>query len=71
MTARLIRNRDVVGMDAVYQYLNGTVEDLYEPALLPDMGRCLQVLQEKIQGKKRIRIVGDYDIDGICSTYLL
>ena len=71
VTARLIRNRDVVGMDAVYQYLNGTVEDLYEPALLPDMGRCLQVLQEKIQGKKRIRIVGDYDIDGICSTYLL
>ena len=71
VTARLIRNRDVVGMDAVYQYLNGTVEDLYEPMLLPDMGRCLEVLQRKIEEKKRIRIVGDYDIDGICSTYLL
>lgn len=71
VTARLIRNRDVVGMDAVYQYLNGTVEDLYEPMLLPDMGRCLEVIQRKIEEKKRIRIVGDYDIDGICSTYLL
>lgn len=71
VTARLIRNRDVVGMDAVYQYLNGTVADLYEPMLLPDMGRCLEVLQRKIEEKKRIRIVGDYDIDGICSTYLL
>ena len=71
VTARLIRNRDVVGMDAVYQYLNGTVEDLYEPMLLPDMGRCLEVIQRKIEEKKRIRIVGDYDIDGTCSTYLL
>ncbi|MDO5417008.1 MAG: single-stranded-DNA-specific exonuclease RecJ [Lachnospiraceae bacterium] len=71
VTARLIRNRDVVGMDAVYQYLNGTVEDLYEPALLPDMARALEVLQRKIEEKKPVRIVGDYDIDGICSTYLL
>lgn len=71
VTARLIRNRDVVGMDAVYQYLNGTVADLYEPMLLPDMGRCLEVLQRKIEERKQIRIVGDYDIDGICSTYLL
>lgn len=71
ITARIIRNRDVIGLDAVYQYLHGTVEDLYEPMLLPDMGRALQVLQRKIEEGKRIRIVGDYDIDGICSTYLL
>lgn len=71
VTARIIRNRDVIGLDAVYQYLHGTVEDLYEPMLLPDMGRALQILQQKIEEGKRIRIVGDYDIDGICSTYLL
>lgn len=71
VTARIIRNRDVVGLDAVYQYLHGTVEDLYEPMLLPDMGRALQVLQRKIEEGRKIRIVGDYDIDGICSTYLL
>lgn len=71
VTARLIRNRDVCGMDAIYQYLKGTVEDLYEPMLLPDMGKALEILQGKIEEGKRIRIVGDYDIDGICSTYLL
>lgn len=71
VTARLIRNRDVCGMDAIYQYLKGTVEDLYEPMLLPDMGKALEILQRKIEEGKRIRIVGDYDIDGICSTYLL
>lgn len=71
VTARIIRNRDVIGLDAVYQYLHGTVEDLYEPMLLPEMGRALQILQRKIEEGKRIRIVGDYDIDGICSTYLL
>ncbi len=71
VTARIMRNRDVCGMDAIYQYLKGTVEDLYEPMLLPDMGKALEILQRKIEEGKRIRIVGDYDIDGICSTYLL
>lgn len=71
VTARIIRNRDVVGMDGVQQYLYGTAADLYDPMLLPDMGLALTVLQRKIQEGKRIRIVGDYDIDGICSTYLL
>lgn len=71
VTARIIRNRDVVGMDKVRQYLLGTAEDLYDPLLLPDMEPALQVLAQKIWEGKRIRIVGDYDIDGICSTYLL
>lgn len=71
VTARIIRNRDVVGMDKVRQYLLGTAEDLYDPLLLPDMEPALQVLAQKIREGKRIRIVGDYDIDGICSTYLL
>ncbi len=71
VTARIIRNRDVVGMDGVRQYLLGTAEDLYDPLLLPDMERALQVLCEKIREEEKIRIVGDYDIDGICSTYLL
>lgn len=71
VTARIIRNRDVVGMDGVYQYLYGTIKDLYDPMLLPDMGPALALLRQKIQEGRRIRIVGDYDIDGICSTYLL
>lgn len=71
VTARIIRNRNVEGMDAVYQYLKGTADDLYEPMLLPDMGRAIQILQKKLEEGARIRIVGDYDIDGICSAYLL
>lgn len=71
VTARIIRNRDVEGEAAVYKYLNGTMADLYDPHLLKDMDRAVEILAEKIQKNARIRIVGDYDIDGVCSTYLL
>lgn len=71
VTARIIRNRDVEGEAAVYKYLNGTTADLYDPHLLKDMDRAVEILAEKIQKNARIRIVGDYDIDGVCSTYLL
>ena len=71
VTARIIRNRDVVGMEAIRRYLQGTVADLYDPLLLPDMELALDVVGRKIRAGERIRIVGDYDIDGICSTYLL
>ncbi len=71
VTARIIRNRNVVGEDAISRYLNGTIHDLYDPHLLKDMDRMVAILKEKIREGKCIRIVGDYDIDGICSTYLL
>lgn len=71
VTARIIRNRDVIGEEAVDRYLNGTIRDLYSPHLLKDMDLAVSILSEKIAGKRRIRIVGDYDIDGVCSTYLL
>ncbi len=71
MTARIIRNRDVVGEEAVRRYLYGTKEDFYSPHLLKDGDRAAEILMEKIREGRRIRIVGDYDIDGVCSTYLL
>ena len=71
ITARIIRNRDVVGDKAIEQYLCGTVRDLYDPDLLPDMDRAVDILKEKIANRAKIRIVGDYDIDGVCSTYIL
>ncbi len=71
ITARLIRNRDVVGEEAVRRYLSGTVDALYEPELLPDMGPAAEILERKIQAGANIRIVGDYDIDGVCSTCIL
>ena len=71
MTARIIRNRDVCGDEAVRKFLYGTWKDLYSPYLLKDVEKAAGILLEKIETKKKIRIVGDYDIDGVCSTYLL
>ncbi len=71
VTARIIRNRDVEGEAAVFKYLKGTTADLYDPHLLKDMDRAVDILSEKIRNRASIRIVGDYDIDGVCSTYLL
>lgn len=71
VTARIIRNRDVMGHEAVEKYLNGGLKDLYSPHLLKDMDRTVAILKEKKEQLKPIRIVGDYDIDGVCSTYLL
>lgn len=71
VTARIIRNRDVVGDEALTRYLRGTLKDLYSPHLLLHMDDAVALLEEKIEGGSAIRIVGDYDIDGVCSTYLL
>lgn len=71
VTARIMRNRDVVGEEAIWRYLHGTMKDLYSPYLLKDMEKAVGILMQKIAEGKRIRIVGDYDIDGVCSTYLL
>lgn len=69
--ARLMRNRDVIGDEAIDFYLNGTVEDLYDGLLMKDMDRAVDVLKEKIEEGKKIRVIGDYDIDGVNATYIL
>lgn len=69
--ARLIRNRDVVGDEAIERYLNGTVDQMHSPELLPDLALAAEILEQKISSEAAIRIVGDYDIDGVCSTCIL
>lgn len=69
--ARLIRNRDVVGEENIRKYLFGNVEDLASPWLLKDMDKAVEILQGKIKDQAKIRIIGDYDIDGVTSTYIL
>lgn len=69
--ARIIRNRDVVEDADVRKFLHGTMDDLYAPELLKDMDKAVDILIEKISQQKKIRIIGDYDIDGVCSTYIL
>lgn len=71
VTARIIRNRDVIGEKAIEKYLHGSRKDFYSPWLLKDMEKAVAILQEKIENRNRIRLIGDYDIDGVMSTYIL
>ena len=71
VTARIIRNREVLGEQAIDEYLHGTLEHLHAPEEMKDMERAAAILQEKLQKKKKIRILGDYDIDGVQSVYIL
>lgn len=71
VTARLIRNREVMGDEAIARYLKGGVGELYDPHLLLDSDRLTDILVQKIREQKKIRIIGDYDIDGVMSTYVL
>lgn len=69
--ARLIRNRDVTDESKIREYLTGTIEDLPSPWLMKDVRKAVDILKEKISAQAKIRIIGDYDIDGVTSTYVL
>lgn len=69
--ARIMRNRGLTDLQEMNLYLHGTRGDLNDPHLLKDADLAAEILREKIKEKKRIRIIGDYDIDGIQSTYIL
>ena len=69
--ACLIRNRDIVGDEQIENYLYGTIADLGDGMLMKDMDRAVEILMEKIRESAPIRIIGDYDIDGVCATYIL
>lgn len=71
VTARLIRNRDVTGEEEIACYLHGGLSALNSPHLLKDADKLVQILTEKIRNGKKIRIIGDYDIDGVCASYIL
>ena len=69
--ARVIRNRDVVGSLQTRRFLKGGLEDLHDPCLLPDMEKAAGILCEKISAGEAVRVIGDYDVDGICASYIL
>lgn len=71
VTVRIIRNRGIREEEEMRRYLFGTLDDLYDPALLPQGEEAAALLREAISRGERIRIVGDYDIDGVCATYIL
>ena len=69
--ARLIRNRDIQDMKEIHSYLYGTLAEIPSPWKMKDMERAVQILQKKITQKKKIRSIGDYDIDGVTATCIL
>jgi single-stranded-DNA-specific exonuclease len=69
--ARIIRNREVITEEEINLYLKGTLQDLHSPWLLKDMDKAMAIIQEKISRQKKIRVIGDYDIDGVNATYIL
>jgi len=71
VVARIIRNRDVIGEDQINQYLYGEIGELYDPKLMKDLVKAVEILKSKIIEHKKIRIIGDYDIDGVQSVYIL
>lgn len=71
VVARIIRNRDIIGDEAIDKFLNGTITDLYSPNLMKDLTKSVKILSDSIRSGEQIRIIGDYDIDGICSIYIL
>ena len=70
VTARIIRNRDVREED-LELYLHGSLSDCPSPFLMKDMDETVEILGKKIREEKRIRIIGDYDVDGVCAVYIL
>lgn len=71
VTARILRNREVVGDENIRRFLTGDLKDLYNPHLLKDGERLVDILVQKVKEQKPIRIIGDYDIDGVMATYVL
>lgn len=71
ITARIIRNRNLLSEEAVDKYLNGGFLDLYPPELMLDMEEAAAILEEQIRGRKKLRVIGDYDVDGITASHIL
>lgn len=69
--ARILRNRDMTQSGEIRKFLYGTLEDCYSPWLLKDMDKAVELLLGAIREQTAIRVIGDYDVDGICSSYIL
>lgn len=71
VVARLLRNRNMTKDEEIDLFLNGTEESLHSPFLMADMEKAVVLMKDFIEEGKKIRIIGDYDIDGVCSAFIL
>ena len=71
VAVRIMRNRGLLDEREMRTYLYGTLDDLYDPRQMKGMETAAGIIEKKLIEGKKIRIIGDYDIDGVCSTYIL
>lgn len=70
VTARLLVNRGLNDFEAMGCYLAPDISQLHDPQGMKDAGKAAGILAEKISEGKKIRIIGDYDVDGVVATYI-
>ena len=71
VAVRVMRNRGLTEEAEMRKYLYGTLDDLYDPRLMKGLAQAAELIARKLKEGKHVRIIGDYDIDGVCSTYIL
>ncbi|MBO5165585.1 MAG: single-stranded-DNA-specific exonuclease RecJ [Lachnospiraceae bacterium] len=71
VTARIIRNRDIFSEEDVEKYLNGTFLDMYPPEAMLDLEDAAAIIEEQLRSGKKMRVIGDYDVDGITASHIL
>lgn len=71
VSVRIMRNRGMETKETMERYLYGTLDGLYDGGRMKNMGEAVALLIKKLREEKRIRVIGDYDIDGVCASYLL
>lgn len=71
LVARVLRNKDLITDEQIRRYLNGGLDDLYDPHLMKDMDKGVLIIEKKIRQKQKIRVVNDYDVDGVASGHIL
>ena len=71
LTSVILCNRNIYDDSDVKKILSSDISDTHDAKLLPDVDIACKILNEYINNKRNIRIIGDYDIDGVCATYIL
>ena len=71
MTARILRNRDLCSNEEIRAFLNGTLTSLHDPYLMKGMTEAVAMIRKAVSEHRKIRVIGDYDVDGICSSYII
>ena len=71
MTARILRNRDLCSHEEIQAFLSGTLTSLHDPFLMKGMKEAVVMIKKAVSEGRKIRVIGDYDVDGICSSYII